>query len=119
MKCKIFHEYDIGDLSVIVEGNENPVEIAVYIQFKAEEFFSPSVILSNSLIAKTLVEFFDFKIVNDSKGFDECIDMYEERESRTGSWYINKVENQELIQDKLLKKFLTPFYRDGIDEMGF
>lgn len=118
MIVKIFHEYDIGDLSAFIKGSQNPTDLAVYIQFKAEEFFSPSVLLSNTLIASALTKFFEFELVKDRNEFDMCIDMYEERECRTGDWYLNKVENKELIPDELLKSFLSPFYNDGCDCVG-
>lgn len=82
----IHHNYDVGDRGIYVEASFNPVNAAVYLQFKAEELFGDCVSLSNIAIANALIILYD---VHCGARTDEAIsiDMYFERESRCGEWF--------------------------------
>ena len=106
----LMHHYDIGDRSVHFSGEgltiQEVKDLAVYIQFKAENLLSDTVSLSNITIAQFL-ETHGAKILKENVlsliGFNPLgmilIDMYEERESRIcgNNWY---AENYEAFDSK-------------------
>lgn len=105
-KYILMHHYDIGDSSVhfSFEGltAQEVKDLAVYIQFKAENLLDDTVSLHNI----TIVQFLE---IHGANIIDECvlnkenfnpvgmilIDMYEERESRIcgNNWYAEHYES--------------------------
>ncbi|MFA0809474.1 hypothetical protein [Microbulbifer epialgicus] len=88
-KYRIGHHYDIGDRFVFFtfdDSNISAVELAVYLQFKAEELFDSSICLDNLIVVKFLTLFGAKEISQKVVNFKE-IDMHHDREERCGDWY--------------------------------
>lgn len=90
---RLTHEYDIGDRSIYFTFDESKIEetvkeLAVFLQFKAEEMFNDSICLDHQTIMKFLAlfgaELIESKPTNVSFN---TIDMYWDRERSCGDWY--------------------------------
>lgn len=85
---KLHHHYDIGDQSLYFTFPKQQVtatDLAVYLQFKAENLFDESICLGNPTIMNYLIQFG----AKEYKGkHPPCskIDMYSDRELRCGTW---------------------------------
>lgn len=91
---KLSHHYDTLDTAVYFKCGKLktlPVELAVYLQFKAESFLDESISLSNTTIAAFLnqlgAEIIDLELAADNDADCHKIDMYFDREARCGEWY--------------------------------
>jgi hypothetical protein len=108
------HTYDIGERGVYIQSNFNPVDAAVYLQFKAEELFNDGVSLSNLAVANALVSLYGC-FCGAKKETATVIDLYSEREARCGEWFTNKngFLNPEIQrEDSELICFLKPHIGD-------
>lgn len=105
----ICHGYDVGDQRIFIRresGNVDARGAALYLQFKAEEFFGDEVILSNLGIAALLIQHYGFK---HGAATDNCniIDMYSDRERVCDTAYYEALmENKDLHREGL-KDFMT------------
>lgn len=90
---RLKHEYDIGDRSIYFTFNENNTEetakeLAVFLQFKAEEMFDNSICLDHQTIMKFLSLFGAEQLESKpDNGVYNVIDMYWDREQNCGDWY--------------------------------
>lgn len=101
----ITHHYDIGDQRVFlrrVAGTVDAKRAALYLQFRCEEWFGTSKMLTNLGIASLLVTHYGFQ---HAPATEVCsvIDMYSDREAACGGL------SAELVRDLSL-------YREGIRE---
>ena len=110
----IKHAYDIGETGIYIRSKFNPVDAAVYLQFKTEELFNDGVSLSNLAVANALVSLYGcFCGAKNDKAI--TIDMYSEREARCGEWFSNEngFLNPEIQRtDSELINFLKPHVGD-------
>ena len=108
------HAYDIGDRGVYVESIFNPSDVAVYLQFKAEELFNDGVSLSNLAVVNALVSLYGcFCGARSDKA--TVIDLYRERKLRCGKWFSDKSGflNPEIQrEDAVLISVLKPHIND-------
>lgn len=103
-KYLIRHRYQVGDQDVTVEG---PVGLdmrraAVFVQFRAEEWFGDSALVSNLGIAAALVTFYGCQHAARGEN-SEVIDMHLDREVMCGTGLLNEPDFQ---RDGLLPSFL-------------
>lgn len=118
-KYILMHHYDIGDRSVHFSVDDLTIQevkdLAVYIQFKAENLLGDTVSLHNI----TIVQFLE---IHGAKIIDECvlnkenfnpvgmilIDIYEERESRIcgNNWYAEYYDSFDLKYGEVATNFL-------------
>ncbi|MFA0053665.1 MULTISPECIES: hypothetical protein, partial [Vibrio] len=85
---KLHHHYDIGDQSVyfsFANSELSAVDLAVYLQIKAEELFDDSITLDNQTILRFLT-LFGAKEYTGKRQHCRKIDMYSDREFRTKEW---------------------------------
>lgn len=118
-KYILMHHYDIGDRSVhfSVDGLtiQEVKDLAVYLQFKAENLLDDSVSLDNISVVQFL-EIHGAKIIDQSVLTKEdfnplgmiLIDMYDERESRIcgNNWYAEKYDSFDLKYGEVAANFL-------------
>ena len=102
---KITHFYDIGNQEVYIQSHSeiDVIKAAVYCQFKAEEWFDNSIVLSNLAIASLLITFYDCThhfLVDDAN----VIDMGVDREKFCGT---GLCDDNSYDRDKL-KEFIEP-----------
>lgn len=95
---RLTHEYDIGDRSLYFtfdagELDVTAKELAVYLQFKAEEMFDNSISLDHITIIRFLSLFSAKQLDSKPNEEFETIDMYWDRESRCGDWYLGRFED--------------------------
>lgn len=86
---KLYHHYDMGDHSVYFSFANSElfaVDLAVYLQIKAERLFHHSICLEHSTILKFLTHF-GAKEYNGQRQYCRKIDMYSDRECPTKEWY--------------------------------
>lgn len=118
-KYILVHHYDVGDCSVHFSGGgltiQEVKDLAVYIQFKAENLLGDSVSLENITIAQ-------FLEMHGAKIIDQCvlskdnfnpvgmilIDIYDERESRIcgNSWYSDHYDSFDTKFGEVAASFL-------------
>ena len=95
----LFHHYDIGDRSVLFTHEslspEQVTELAIYLQFKAEQDLDDSVMVDNL----TAVEYLQLHgaVVSEKRNDDTrlgktLIDMHFERQNRCGEWFKEKYQ---------------------------
>lgn len=99
----IQHRYNIGDqgVTVMAAAGFDVKRAAVYIQFKAEEWFADEACVSNLGIAAALVSFYGCKHgVHETNGL--VIDMYGDRHQLCGSG----LTSDESLQRNGLREFL-------------
>ncbi|WP_342609092.1 hypothetical protein [Vibrio tritonius] len=90
---RLTHEYDIGDRSLYFTFDESKIEetakeLAVFLQFKAEEMFDNSICLDHQTIIKFLALFGAEQIESKPTNVPfNTIDMYWDRERSCGDWY--------------------------------
>jgi hypothetical protein len=101
---RIFHSYDLGDQSVyIFQANSqvNAKEAALYLQFKAEEYFGSDAWLSNLGLAALMIQFYGFQqcaLTNNC----EQINMYSDRERAcTSEIYQSLISKKELHRENI------------------
>ncbi|WP_390240653.1 hypothetical protein [Vibrio sp. R78045] len=85
---KLHHHYDIGDQSVyfsFANSQFSAVDLAVYVQIKAEELLDDSITLDNQTILRFLT-LFGAKEYNGKRQHCRKVDMYSDREFRTKEW---------------------------------
>ncbi|WP_026960516.1 hypothetical protein [Aliagarivorans taiwanensis] len=85
---RLTHYYDIGDQSkyfTFDDVEHDPADLAVYLQFKAEEIFDDSICLPAEAILGYLTTFGAKQLK--STDANVVIDMYDDRELRCGDWY--------------------------------
>ncbi|MGD9569852.1 MAG: hypothetical protein AB7V48_16325 [Sedimentibacter sp.] len=116
---KLTHHYDIGDRSLYFSFDqktidEKAVDLAVYLQFKAETLFDDSICLDHVPIMQFL-ELFGAKQLNEAPQEFNTIDMYSDREYRCGEWY--NTTYMEL--DKKIGEKTKEFLQSKVDEHGF
>lgn len=115
---RLTHEYDIGDRSLYFtfdasEPDVTAKELAVYLQFKAEDMFDNSICLDHITIIRFLSLFGAKQL--DSKPEDsefETIDMYWDRESSCGDWYSGRFG----YLDKMYSDKASTFLKDEANE---
>ncbi len=86
---KLHHHYDIGDQSVYFtfpQQHVSAVDLAVYLQFKAEALFDDSICLANSTILSFLTQFGASEYQGHGQPCNK-IDMFSDRETRCGTWH--------------------------------
>lgn len=106
----IHHHYDRGEQGVTVEApaSLDTKRAAVYIQFKAEDWFGDEATVTNLGIAAALVSFYGCKHVA-RNSFGEDLDMYFARE-RLCQEYKSLVADSELMREGL-----KDFLKDHLD----
>lgn len=92
---RLTHEYNIGDRDVYFTFDEQKneftaTELAVYLQFKAEETFDNSICLDAVTIIRFLSSYGAKQLNEKPSGEFITIDMHWDRESRCGDWYADK-----------------------------
>lgn len=95
---KITHAYDVGDRSVYLSFDEKQIdetvtELAVYIQFKAENTIEDGVSLDNATIGRWLGLFGAKQLEAKPDCETATIDMYSARERSCGDWYLTNYES--------------------------
>lgn len=89
----ICHTYDIGDQTVFCSYSNfapSAADLAVFLQFKAEELIDEAVIVSHKTTAKYLELFGAQRIEAKPCGTILSLDMYIEREQRCGTWFATR-----------------------------
>lgn len=89
---RLTHEYDMGDRSLYFTFDATGLdvtakELAVYLQFKAENMFDETISLGHITIIRFLSLFGAKQLDTKPNEKFETIDMYWDRESRCGDWY--------------------------------
>ncbi|MEZ7523842.1 hypothetical protein [Burkholderia vietnamiensis] len=100
---RVTHHYDIGDQDVYVEhptGDVDGKRVALYLWFKACDWFGYSVLVSNLGIASVMVAFYGFRHCA-IHPFSTTVDLYSDAEGFRGY--------EELMSD-------TSLHRDGLRE---
>lgn len=109
---RVTHEYDIGDRSVYFTFDESMIEetakeLAIYLQFKAEDAVDDSISLDNITVVRFL-ELFGAKELKSKPNSDlSTIDMYWDRERSCGDWYLKKYETLNLKYSEKALEFLN------------
>jgi Type IV secretory pathway, VirB11 components, and related ATPases involved in archaeal flagella biosynthesis len=116
---RLTHEYDIGDRSIYFTFDESKsvykaVELAVYLQFKAENVFDDSIGIDHEPMMKYL-KLFGAKELETVPDEFNTIDMYFDREKRVGDWYFTKY----VEMDEALSKQTVEFLRANANQYGF
>ncbi|HDR9758738.1 hypothetical protein KDX16_32120 [Burkholderia vietnamiensis] len=83
---RITHHYDIGNQDVYVEhptGDVDGKQVALYLWFKAWDWFGSSVLISNLGIASVMVAFYGFRHCA-AHPFSTTVDLYSDAEGLPG-----------------------------------
>lgn len=102
---RITHHYQIGNQDVFVESEKDPTDAAIYCQFIAETE-NVSNTISNLGIASALVHFYGCRHAAYSNS-TKTIDMYKDRSTRCGEWWLENEVNSPLKRDGLFE-YLKP-----------
>ena len=108
---QIKHNYDVGDRGIFIKfldlsKSEEVKNIAVYLQFKAEEILDETITLDNMTIAQFL--WLQGAKILDKEPHEFCeIDMYIDRSERCGSrWYQDSFNEYDKKYGEQATKFL-------------
>lgn len=108
---QIKHNYDVGDRGVFIKfldlsESEEVKNIAVYLQFKAEEILDETITLDNMTIAQFL--WLQGAKILDIEPHEFCeIDMFFDRSERCGSkWYKHSFSEYDEKYGEQASKFL-------------
>jgi hypothetical protein len=111
--CCIYHHYDIGNQRIYLAPGADSVkarDAALFLQFKAEQIFGESALLSNLGIASLMYQFYGFQQCGEVENA-EMIDMYSDREYATTTDIYEALMSKPELQRDGLKDQIKLFIR--------